>query len=336
MKKLLLTHSGNKAKWKIGESKIKSPEKGEVSVDIHFSGINFADIMIRLGLYPDAPKTPFVPGYEFSGVITQIGAEVEGLKVGDRVFGGCCFGGYCDQITLASWQVRPLPEKLSLREGAALPVSFITAYCTWFEMVRIRNGDRVFLDCASGALGAMSIELLKAGQIEVVGLTSSPEKKKLIEERGAMALTHQEFFEQREKWRGQFQAGLNSLGGASIKQHYQCLAPSGRLVCIGASAFFEGGKLRIFKVLKELLQMPKWKTVSLMNDNRGVFGLNVLKLFENIEYLNHILDQAALFDIAPVVDCEFRPEDIEKAHGHIEQKKARGKVLIRWREEGIK
>ena len=95
-----------------------------MTVNVQYSGINFADIQMRLGLYPDAPKKPFVPGYEVSGLVERIGAEVSKVAVGDRVVAGTYFGGYASKVTVAAQQVLPIPDDLSLVDGAALPVNF--------------------------------------------------------------------------------------------------------------------------------------------------------------------------------------------------------------------
>src|SRR5258705_10919961 len=92
----------------------RTPTEGEVAIDVEYSGINFADIQMRLGLYPDAPKTPFVPGYEVSGRIAGVGTNVRALRLGDQVVAGTYFGGYASHVTLPARQVAKLPTTVDL------------------------------------------------------------------------------------------------------------------------------------------------------------------------------------------------------------------------------
>ncbi len=300
-----------------------------VRVKVAFSGINFADIIMRLGLYQDAPPFPFVPGYEFSGEVIEVGSKVDRHKVGDMVMGGTKFGGYSSEIILPENQVVPIGH-LSLEEAASLPVSFLTAYLVFFEEARVRNGDKILIDCATGALGQLSFQMLNTGggsDLTIVGLTSSETKKEIIESYGAKAMTHSEFINSSEK---DFDIILNSQGGASIKEHYKRLRPTGKLVCIGASSIFEGGKRSWIKVIKTVLEFPKFNIINLMNDNKGVMGLNVLRLFEGPEYLMSLLEKVDMFDLKPAVDKVFDASKASEAHQYIEEKKARGKVLLKW------
>jgi len=101
---------------------------GEVRIAVKAAGINFADTLARIGLYPDAPKPPCVLGYEVAGEIESVGEGVESHKVGDRVVAGTRFKGQAELVTVPEAQALPLPEKLSFEQGAAFPVNYGTAY----------------------------------------------------------------------------------------------------------------------------------------------------------------------------------------------------------------
>jgi NADPH:quinone reductase-like Zn-dependent oxidoreductase len=303
----------------------KIPERS-VRVKTAFSGINFADIVMRLGFYPDAPPYPFVPGYELSGEVIEIGKNVKDYKVGDKVMAGTKFGGYCSEIILPESQVAKIGS-LSLEQAAALPVSFLTSYLVFFEEGRVKDGDKVLIDCATGALGQLSFSLLKKFDLDIVGLTSSQDKKNIIESLGGRAFTHEEFKNSGEKG---FNLALNSLGGGSIKEHYNRLAPTGKIVCIGASSLFKNGKRSLVMALKGFIQMPKFNVIKLMNDCRGVMGLNVLRLFDGTDYLMNLLKKAQEFDLSPHVDKVFEAQNASQAHAYLESKQARGKVLLKW------
>src|ERR1043165_1827010 len=137
------------------------PGDDEVSIDVAYSGVNFADVQMRIGLYPDAPKKPFVPGYEVSGRISAVGKNVKDLAVGDKVIAGTYFGGYASTVTIPAHQAFKLPSAFDLAAGAALPVAYFTAQLAVFEMARVRKGDNVLIECATGGVGVLAMQMAK-------------------------------------------------------------------------------------------------------------------------------------------------------------------------------
>ena len=126
---------------------------GEVRIAVRAAGINFADTMARVGLYPDAPKTPCVLGYEVAGEIESVGEGVEDRQVGERVMAGTRFGGQAELVSVPTGQVLPLPERLSFEQGAAFPVNYGTAYAALILMGGLRAGDRLLIHAAAGGVG---------------------------------------------------------------------------------------------------------------------------------------------------------------------------------------
>src|SRR3954468_3645923 len=106
---IAITKWGPASSLVIREISPRAPGDDEVTIDVAYSGVNFADVQMRIGLYPDAPKRPFVPGYEVSGKVSQIGKHVRDVKLGDAVVAGCYFGGYASTITVPAHQVFKLP-----------------------------------------------------------------------------------------------------------------------------------------------------------------------------------------------------------------------------------
>ena len=126
-----------------------------IVVSTSFVGINYADICIRWGLYESAKKFvgwPIVPGFEFSGTITEIGNAVTGLKVGDQVFGMTMFGGYSTSIQVPQHQVYPLPSQFNLQEGAAFLTVALTAWYAMFKQYQPQPGDSVMIHSVAGEL----------------------------------------------------------------------------------------------------------------------------------------------------------------------------------------
>lgn len=326
----VLPKSGSVDVFKLESRETPAPGAGEIGVQVAFSGLNFADILMRQGLYPDAPAYPFVPGYEVSGFIDSLGEGVEGLTVGQRVCAGTAFGGYGSRVVIPSWQAMSVSDDISLDEAAGIPVSALTAYNILFELGRVKKGERVLIDCASGALGQMIHSMLSNSGVELFGLTSSEHKKQWLLERGVSAWTHKDFKNSALK---DFDLILNSLGGTSVKDDYQRLAPLGRLICVGASQAISPGRRNLFKALKTVLSFPRFKVVQLMNDNKAVMGLNVLRLLERPDVLKTQLAEIQKMKLRSSIDRIFSHRHLHLAQTYLEQRQSRGKVLLDWRDE---
>src|SRR5688572_14561384 len=211
---IVIAKYGSAESLKLRDIAPRAPSDDEVAIDVAYSGINFADIQMRLGFYPDAPKKPFVPGYEVSGKVTAVGRNVTDVKPGDAVVAGTYFGGYSSHVTIPSRQVFRLPTTIDLAAGAALPVNYFTAQLALFEMARVRKGDRVLIECATGGVGVLAIQMARHAGAEVTGLTTSPHKKSFIESLGAKAYTVDEF--RADASLRNYDFILNASGGGEI------------------------------------------------------------------------------------------------------------------------
>lgn len=324
---IVLPRVGDNSIYQIQEEeKHLTPKDNEVLIEVHFSGINFADIHMRQGLYPGAPSFPFVPGYEVSGLVLKVGKNVNMDLVGKRVMAGTNFGGYTSHVIVPMNQVFEIPEDFSLEQAAAVPVSFLTAYFTLFETARVRSGDTLVVDCASGSLGNMIAQLLKDMPVRKIGLTSSVHKKEHLISLGYEAYTFEEFYQIQEK----FDIIINSRGSESLKLQYKKLAPCGRMVALGASSAVAPGKRNWFKIIHTVLNMPKFSIIELMNDNHSVGGVNLLNIFKNIELISNKMKNFEHFNINPVVDKIFSFKEVGKAQQYIEDRLSKGKVLLSW------
>src|SRR6185369_15436789 len=136
---IAISKFGSASTLKVSDLTPRAPADDEVAIDVAYSGVNFADIQMRLGFYPDAPKKPFVPGYEVSGTVSAVGKGVRDVKPGDAVVAGTYFGGYQSHVTIPARQVFKLPQSVDLAAGAALPVNYFTAQLALFEMARVRK-----------------------------------------------------------------------------------------------------------------------------------------------------------------------------------------------------
>jgi NADPH:quinone reductase-like Zn-dependent oxidoreductase len=314
---------------------------GQVRIAVRAAGINFADTMARVGLYPDAPKPPCVLGYEVAGEVDSVGAGVDEFKPGDRVMAGTRFGGQCSLVAVDADQVLPLPERLSFEQGAAFPVNYATAYAALVIMGGLRSGDRVLIHAAAGGVGISATQIAKWVGAEIFG-TASASKHDAIRAQGvqhAIDYRSQDFeLEVRRITGGEgLDVVIDALGPTSFRKDYRLLRAGGRLVMYGLSeASSEKGR-SIPRALSALARMPAatmpwWKSLSLMNENKGVFGLNMLHWWQTegdidraIEPLLEPLEAGAL---EPVVAEAYPFERAGDAHRLIAERKNVGKVVL--------
>lgn len=309
----------------------RPPGDDEVSIDVAYSGINFADVQMRLGLYPDAPKKPFVPGYEVSGTVSAVGKRVTDLRPGDRVIAGTYFGGYASTVTIPAHQAFKLPAAYDLAAGAALPVAYFTAQLAVFEMARVRKGDRVLIEPGTGGVGVIATQMAKHVGAEVTGLTTSAPKKSFIESLGATAYTLDEF--RADRALGGYDFILNSSGGGNIQWQRARLGMTGRMVCIGMSSALGEGKRDYCKIAKALISTPRISVLKLFDANTGIYALNALHVLRDpawIARLTASMTTITEMGLAPHVGKVFAASDVAAAHAFLETKQATGKVLLKW------
>ena len=303
----------------------------DVSIAVKYSGINFADIQMRLGFYPDAPKRPFVPGYEVSGVIEAVGEKVTGLAVGDEVLAGTYFGGYASHVTIPAIQAVPLPKNVDLAAGAALPVNFFTAHLALFEMARVRSGDRILIEGATGGVGTLAVQMARGAGAEVVGLTSSPGKKSYITDLGAAAYTRDEFYA--DESLKDFDFILNASGGAEIRRQLPRLGYTGRMVCMGLNSGVKDGKRNIPRIAWAALRTPRLRILKMFERNIGVYALNALPILRDERWIRRLTQQvstASAMNITPHIGKIFPASEASAAHAYLETRQALGKVLLEW------
>ena len=303
----------------------------DVAIAVKYSGINFADIQMRLGFYPDAPPRPFVPGYEVSGVVEAVGQNVTDVAVGDSVLAGTYFGGYASRVTIPAVQVVPLPKNVDLAAGAALPVNFFTAQLALFEMGRVRAGDRVLIECATGGVGTVAVQMARHAGAEVVGLTSSPGKKQYIADLGATPYTRDEFHA--DPALGDFDFILNASGGSEIRRQLARLGYTGRMVCMGLNSGVKDGKRNIPRIAWAALRTPRLRILKMFERNIGVYALNALPILRDERWVRRLTEKVAAageMNITPHIGKIFPAREASAAHAYLETRQALGKVLLEW------
>jgi NADPH:quinone reductase-like Zn-dependent oxidoreductase len=341
VKAVVLTGTGGYDVLQVQERPEPSVGPGEVRIAVKAAGINFADTMARVGLYPDAPKPPCVLGYEIAGEVESVGEGVSEFRVGDRVVGGARFGGQAELVTVPEAQVFALPADLSFEQGAAIPVNYGTAYAALILMGSLRKGDRVLIHAAAGGVGIAATQIARNAGAEIFG-TASPSKHEAIRAQGVdhpIDYRSQDFEAETMRITGEEGVDLviDALGPTSFRKDYRLLRSGGRLVMYGLSEGTRDGKRSVSAMLKSLTSMPSatmpwWKSLLIMNENKGVFGLNMLKWWDAEGSLDRVLDpltedlEAGRLD--PVVAEAFPFERAGDAHKFIAERRNVGKVVL--------
>jgi NADPH:quinone reductase-like Zn-dependent oxidoreductase len=330
MQVVVLTKHGAPDVLKVEERPDPSLAAGQVRIGVAAAGVNFADVMARVGLYQDAPKPPCVIGYEVAGTILELGEGVRDLVPGQRVVAGTQFGGYASQVVVPAHDVVALPDRLSFEQGAAIPVNYGTAWAGLIGYGNLQPGERVLIHAAAGGVGIAATQIAKRQGAEVYG-TASPSKHERILANGVdrpVDYTKPGW----ERSMPKFDVVLDAIGGKSFRRSYDLLRPGGRLVAFGASAVMSGEKRNLVTALGTVMRMPRFKIIKQMSESKAVIGLNMLTLWKDrgtlqpwIEPLQAMLDDGT---VEPVVAGEFSFERAGEAHRMISERRNVGKVVL--------
>lgn len=336
MKKIVITKAGGPEVLQVQQCPDLTPAADEVRIAVKASGLNFADIMARQGLYPDAPKFPCTVGYEVAGVIDEVGTSVDKQWLGKEVISLTRFGGQADQVVAPVHQIFEKPSSLSFEEAAAIPVNYLTAYQLLVAMGSLQSYESILIHNVGGGVGLAALEIAKKIGAETYG-TASGGKHAFLKQKG---LDHAIDYRTQD-WKKELLSMTNGrgvdlisdpIGGKSLKDSYKSLSNTGRLGMFGISTVSETGVKGKLNLLKMVMQTPFYHPFGLMNENKGVFGVNMGHLWHEHKKINvwmqAILDGLKEGWINPHVDKVFSFEDAGEAHRYIEERRNIGKVIL--------
>jgi NADPH2:quinone reductase len=280
------------------------PSEGQTLVRVRAAGVNYADVLIREGRYPQTPTLPFVPGSEIAGE-TPEGRRVIGFV---RAEGG----GYAEQAVAEDEWLFDLPAQASYEEGAAFLLAFLTAWIPLTRQVRVEPGSRLLVTAAAGGVGSAGIQVARALGAEVVGAVGSDEKREHVRRLGAEAVTYDEL-----ATLGPFDVILDQVGGELFAAALKALTPLGTIVGIG----YAGGA---------------WQPVDpalLVGRNASIAGFYLgrfMKLRPVVvqEAARELLARWAAGDFAPVVGATFALTDADAALQLVADRRSTGKVVL--------
>ena len=328
MRQVWIARKGGPEVLELREAPDPQPGPEEVRIRVRAAGVNFADLMARRGLYPDAPKLPFVPGYEVAGEIDAGPPH----RIGQRVLALTRFGGYSDAVVVPAKRAIEIPPRMSFAEAAAIPVNWLTAWHMLVELCNVKRGQIVLVHAAAGGVGTAALQICRRAGAEVIGTASGSKHARLRE----LGLTHaidyrtQDFEAEVKRITGGrgVHVILDAIGGASIKKGWRCLAPTGKLVVFGASSVMQGP----VGMLSSVLRMTPFWPLKVMQENKALIGVNVGRLWSEEDLLTSEL-RAILQGIGegafrPIVDAEVPLAQAGRAHARLEHRENFGKVVL--------
>jgi synaptic vesicle membrane protein VAT-1 len=336
MHEIVIPRHGGPEVMEERERPTPDPGPGEVRIRVKAAGVNFADILARMGLYPDAPPPPVVVGYEVSGYVDAVGPGPTRHEIGRHVLAVTRFGGYADHVIVPADFAWPAPAILSHNEAAAIPIAYLTAVVALSRMANLKSGETILIHSAGGGVGIAAGQLARLRRAIVIG-TASPPKHSALR---AMGIDHvldsgntdlEAEVSRLTNGRG-VDVVLDARGGEQLAESYRMLAPLGRLVVYGSQALAVGRVRDEQRVQSFLQQRPLFDPLDLMNSNKGVFGLNLAHLWGERRFAAASME-ALLTDFAggrlkAVVAKAFPLARAGDAHAFLQDRGNLGKVVL--------
>jgi NADPH:quinone reductase-like Zn-dependent oxidoreductase len=322
-----------------------TPTDNEILVDVEAIGVNYADCVTRMGLYTSAKHYvgyPITPGFEVAGRIAAVGKNAGNCKVGDRVLAVTRFNGYASQVVVPAHQVFQLPANLSTEAAAGLPTAFLTAWYAVFVQARPESGASVLVHSAAGGVGGALVQLCKLAGCRVIAVVGAPHKIDTAMAMGADTVidkSAEDLWAKTEMLAPDgFSAIFDANGVATLRQSYEHLAPTGRLVIYGFHSMLplsrNGGRGRPnwLKLAWAWVRTPRFNPLRLTTENRSVLGFNLSYLFDKTEVLEHAMDQLLQW----IGQGKIRPLPITRvpfsrtadAHRALESGQTQGKIVL--------
>jgi NADPH:quinone reductase-like Zn-dependent oxidoreductase len=337
-RRVTLTKAGSPSTIAVQSMAMPNPSKGEIRIEVAFAGINFADLLMRLGLYKPRPAYPFTPGYEMSGIVDAVGEGVVGFTKGQRVVAALPNGGQASHVLVSSKRALVLPDEVSLETAAAIPVTYLTAHHMLHHLGHMTSDDRVLIHGGAGGVGTAALQICQWAGVTQVWATASGHKASTIEKFGGIAIDrhNQDFVEIiKQATHGEgVDHVLDPIGGDNLGRSLSVLKEGGRLYTYGMSAAAPSSKRTLLRSFLAWRKTPKFDPLRLMTRNRAVFGVHMGTWKDEtvmIAQLQRILEGVTSGTLNPVIDSIFDADDVAEAHQYIHDGKNIGKVLLRFK-----
>ena len=341
MEKIQIDKPGSYDQLRLVTTTDLQPEPGKVLVSVHVAGVNYADCMVRMGLYASAKKYvgwPITPGFDFAGIVEKVGAGVSKFHPGQQVFGITRFGGYATQVLVPAAQLFPLLPEMSLAQAGGVPTVFLTAWYALRELCKLRPGMKILVHSASGGVGSAALQLSRAFGCEPIGIVGGPAKFDVALKHGAVKV-----FDKRAPnlWNLVREAApegyavvMDPNGEQTLRQSYKALAPMGRLLVYGFSSMvpMSRGKPSYLRLATKYLKTPRFNPISMTGSNKSVMAFNLSYLFDRHDLLTEGMDELIeLFVVRKLIPLDMQSYPLAQAaeaHRALESGATIGKLVL--------
>jgi len=340
-RKVVVHKAGSYDRLVVEQATRREPAADEVAIDVRAIGVNYADTMVRMGLYASAKEFvgwPITPGFEVSGVVRAVGSDVTDVQVGERVFAVTLFGGYSSDVVVPRRYVRAIPAGLSFEQAAAFPAVYLTAWFALHELAHPRRGAKILVHSGAGGVGGSIVQLARRAGCEVTAVVGASHKVETAQKQGAHHVidkSKQDLWKEAERIAPEgFDVVCDANGVATLGQSYAHLRPSGKLVVYGFHTMIPktGGKPNWLKLVIDWIRTPRFNPLDLTNASKSVLAFNLSYLYDRSDIL-----EAALGDLgewlaqgvitAPPVTV-YPLADVGRAHKDIESAQTTGKLVL--------
>ena len=334
----LIKYGNAENAFKIRKADKPQPNPNQVLIKVEAFGLNFADVMARLGLYKAAPPLPAILGYDVVGEIEAIGTNVNHVKLGDRVIALTKFGGYAEFSLADKEVVYKIPNSFSVGVAVALATQYSTAYFLSHHMANLQENDTVLIHAAAGGVGTALVQMALHKKCIVFGTCGSDEKVAYLKKNGVhypINYRKNDFEDVVRKVieKKGLDAVFDPVGGKSVKKDFRLLGAGGRVFSFGVSSMNQ--TKTIFGKLRVLWQFGFYHPLQFLSGSKGIVGINMLKVGEeNPEKMAKVMQEVIRLTekgiLNPHVGGEYQVEQLAEAHAFLESRKSMGKIVIKW------
>jgi NADPH:quinone reductase-like Zn-dependent oxidoreductase len=337
MKAAVVTRYGGPEVMEIRDVPIPRPGAGQILVRVRAIGLNFADVFGRLGVYPNTPPPPFVPGLEFSGDVVAVAPDVSKFTGRERVMGYCRLGSHAEYVALGVHYAAPVPQNMTYEEAAAFLATGMSAYHGIVRLGNLRKGEKLLIHAAAGGVGLACIQIARHIGAEIFATAGTEEKLALAGKFGADHLFNYrdtDFAAEITRITEGYGVDvvMDSVGGEVFKKSWHLLAQMGRYILYGVSSVTGKGAMNRLKAAAAFSMMRPIFPPSLMSANRGIHGFNLGTLTGKEAYFSDAAKELIRYFnegfLKPVIGRVFPFEKIVEAHTFLQTRQSSGKIVV--------
>jgi NADPH2:quinone reductase len=319
--------------FKRKEFRLPAPAPDEVSIEVEAFGLNFADVVARLGMYRECPPLPAVVGYEVVGRVVNKGKDANNIDLGDRVVGFTIFGGYATHVNTKAQAVVKIDNDYETGKALALAVQYCTAFYAANIATNILENDKVLIHAAAGGVGTALVQLCKMKKCKIYGTAGSAEKIEYLKKMGVDVPINYRTQDFSQVIGEQMDVVFDSIGGSTFKKSLKMLDYGGRMVAYGAASQLEAGNF--FSKIKFGLSFGFYHPVVFIMNSKTLAGVNMLKIGkfkpQILQYcMQNVAQLANERKIDPHVGGMYPIEKLNEAHLALEKRHTMGKIGIVW------